>query len=39
MPPNRPDIIELEWDEINERHVERHIDPWLIEDLLRAGCG
>jgi hypothetical protein len=37
MPPQRPEIAGLEWDERNERHVEEHIDAWLIDDLIEGG--
>ena len=38
MPPRtRPDVVGLEWDERNERHIEAHLDPWLIEDMIAGG--
>jgi hypothetical protein len=37
MPPRRPHVVGLEWDKNNERHVEAHIDPWLIQDLIEGG--
>jgi hypothetical protein len=37
MPPRRPHVVDLEWDENNERHIEEHIDPWLIQDLIEGG--
>ncbi|MGH2558226.1 MAG: hypothetical protein ACRDJH_04110 [Thermomicrobiales bacterium] len=30
-------VIGLEWDEENERHVEAHINAWLIEEMIEAG--
>lgn len=38
MPPRkRPDIVALEWDDRNEKHIERHINPWLIEEMIEGG--
>ena len=36
-PPKRPDIVGLEWDERNEAHVEEHIPPWLVEEMIEGG--
>lgn len=37
MPPRRPDIVDLEWDANNVGHVEQHIAPWLIDEMLEGG--
>jgi hypothetical protein len=34
MPPRAEQILGLRWDEENERHVEEHLDPGLIEELI-----
>jgi len=36
-PLSRPAIVELDWDERNEQHIEEHIDAWLIEELIEGG--
>lgn len=35
--PQRPDIVGLDWDDRNERHVEEHIDAWLVDEMIEAG--
>ncbi|MGH2535452.1 MAG: hypothetical protein ACRDJW_24590 [Thermomicrobiales bacterium] len=38
MAPPRPvDIIGLEWDEENERHIEQHINACWIEEMIEGG--
>jgi hypothetical protein len=37
MPQRRPDIVRLDWDDRNQRHVEEHIDAFLIDDLIAGG--
>lgn len=33
----RPNILELDWDDRNVEHVERHISAALIDDLIEGG--
>lgn len=37
MPQGRPRIAGLEWDDRNEAHIERHINAWLIEEMIESG--
>ena len=36
-PRTRPNIVGLEWDERNERHIAEHLDPWLIDEMIEGG--
>lgn len=36
-PPWRPRIVDLEWDDRNERHVEEHLGAWLVEEMIEGG--